>query len=242
MAHNRKKMPFYEAMSKTHFKPGYSKKLEKLHPEEPDKSAKSESVTTGRATQLWRKPRVVQFNPNKIEFSVSYPVAFAIVLGIILLIVAAFRLGQAMIPASAAKIPKAVPVEPAGQLISDTPQTVDKPVQLAPAAAPVAKKTEPAPPKGGNTIVLVEYQTRADLVPVQRHFARYGIETEIVSWAGRYFLITKDRYDGFGVGSDGYEAKRKIVEVGALYEGKAPEGYETFAPHFFKDAYGKKVE
>lgn len=98
------------------------------------------------------------------------------------------------------------------------------------------------PPKANNVIVVVEYPKRPDLVPVQAHFAEYGIATEIVNWGGKYFLITKDRYESFGPNSDGYKTEQKIIEVGAKYKGKAPEGYETFAPDFFRNAYDKKFE
>ncbi len=246
MARSRKKMAFYEAMTKARFKSSYGKKLEKLHPEKSEadeqSSTRPEGVVPGRVAQWWRKPRIVQFNTSRIEFSISYPLAIALLLVIILLFLLAFRLGQRM-PDSAGKIPQSVPGQPIGQSITDTPPAVDKPEMIVPLAASGEKTESPEPePKGSNVIVLVEYQTQADLVPVQKHFAEFGIKTEIVNWGGRYFLITKDKFEGFTPGSDGYEAKRKIVEVGALYKGKAPEGYETFAPHFFKDAYGRKIE
>lgn len=244
MARGRKRMALYEAMTKAQFKSGHGKKLDRLHPEKPDEderaSAAPERVIPGRAAQWWRKPRVVQFNAGRIEFSISYPLAIALLLCIILLFLAAFRLGQ-RISASAGQITESVSEEPTGQLITDTPTIVDR-HEITEPAAESGERTESARPEGGNVIVLVEYQAQADLVPVKKHFAQYGIETEIVNWSGRYFLITKDRFEGFGVGSDGYEAKQKIVEVGALYKGKAPEGYETFAPNFFRDAYGKKIE
>jgi hypothetical protein len=60
--------------------------------------------------------------------------------------------------------------------------------------------------------------------------------------SGRYVLQTKQRYQNTTVGSDGYKAIQKIREVGVLYKGKAPPGYETFAPNYFSDAYGKKVK
>jgi len=244
MAHGHKKMALYEAMTKARFKSSYGKKLDRLHPEKSDEteraSANAESVISGRAAQWWRKPRIVQFNTGRIEFSVSYPLAIALLLVIILLFLAAFRLGQRMSD-SVGKIPQDVLEKPVGQPITETSLAVDKPEKTAPVAVS-GEKTESSAPKGSNVIVLVEYQTQADLVPVQKHFAEFGIETELVNLAGRYFLITKDRFDGFGPGSDGFRARQKIVEVGALYKDKAPEGYETFAPNFFKDAYGKKVE
>jgi len=94
-----------------------------------------------------------------------------------------------------------------------------------------------------NVIVLVEYPIQTHLVPVQEHFAEYSIETEIIREKESYFLVTKDRYESTKrPGSDGYRAKQRIIEVGAKYKGKAPEGYETFAPNFFRDAYGKKIK
>jgi len=80
------------------------------------------------------------------------------------------------------------------------------------------------------------------LVPVQEHFAEHRIETEIVIENGRYYLQTVGTYDNFTTaGTNGYEALQKIIKIGAAYKGRAPEGYETFAPHYFDDAYGKKV-
>ena len=91
-------------------------------------------------------------------------------------------------------------------------------------------------------IVLVQYETPGDLAPVRDHFSDYGIETMIVKTSRSYLLITKDRYGSMSSGSPGDRARLRIVEVGALYRGKAPEKFETFAPHYFSDAYGMKVE
>jgi hypothetical protein len=83
----------------------------------------------------------------------------------------------------------------------------------------------------------------ADLKAVEAHFLENGIELEIVQQGGLYFLQTKQRYDNPNTpGTDGFKAKQKIAEVGAKYKGKAPPGYETFAPRYFSDAYGRKVE
>ena len=78
-------------------------------------------------------------------------------------------------------------------------------------------------------------------MPVQKFFEENGILTEIVLENGRYFLQTKNRYKSTKTpGEAGYEMKLRIAEIGANY--KAPPGYETFAPHYFSDAYGKLVE
>ncbi len=264
--YRRGKKSLYEVMTKVRHKQGYGKTLEKLRPGKSDEYKTTEEKSDvqapvfdpeaqtrrvpGITAKWWRKPRMVQFNVGRIEFSMSYPIATAIVLGIILLILLAFRAGQyssflhkesiglskveGMTEGRGQKPALSKPVLSSIEGVEGTDDTTET-------------KVEPAKPTGGlatggNVIVLVEYAKRADLVPVQRHFAQFGIETEIVSWAGKYFLITKDRFESFGISSDGYKAKQRIVEVGALYKDKAPEGYETFAPRFFRDAYGKKVE
>jgi hypothetical protein len=92
---------------------------------------------------------------------------------------------------------------------------------------------------GSSVIVLVEYGSSRDLEPVREHFAEAGIATKIVSSGGRYFLISEDQYEP----SEPKAARdlEKIKEVGAKYKGKAPEGYEAFAPHYFGDAYLRKM-
>jgi hypothetical protein len=127
---------------------------------------------------------------------------------------------------------------PAERAVSNIPQP------SAPAENVTAKEevVEPVKPTGNNVIVLVQYDSLPDLAPVQAHFSEHGIETRIVTEGGRYFLQTIQKYDNPATaGTDGYRAKQRITEVGAKYKGKAPAGYETFAPHYFSDAYGKIV-
>ncbi len=242
--HKRAKRSLYEVMTQSRQKRNYDRAVEKLHPEKLDEeetAAKKTGIELSKlSAKWWRRPRMLQFNASKIEFSISYPVAIATVLGIILVVLMAFRIGQYYSsegdnPVAPAPVSRQ---EEAGRSDSSPMQNAGLSQNL-PAAE---KKVEPAKTSGDNVIVLVEYPRRADLVPAQKHFAQFGIETEIVNWGGKYFLITKDRFEGFGVGSDGYQAKGKIIEAGALYKGKAPEGYETFAPQFFSDAYGRKVK
>lgn len=42
----------------------------------------------------WFRPRVIQFNNGRVELTIPYPIAIAVVLAFILIILAAFRLGQ----------------------------------------------------------------------------------------------------------------------------------------------------
>jgi hypothetical protein len=101
--------------------------------------------------------------------------------------------------------------------------------------------TETGKSTGSNRIVIQTYDKRADLELVQYHFAEGGIETEIRNIGGTFYLVTKNKYDNPNrEGTDGYAAKQQIIKWGARY--KAPQGYETFAPNLFKDAYGMKFD
>jgi len=261
-------MALYEVMSKARIKPSYGQTLEKLRAEaqaqEPEADAEQAaagqadarlaepaSAETTRAVEVakggvrWRrKPRVVQFNAGRIEFSLPYQLAIAMMLGLVVLVLVAFRAGE--LSAGVSELPAGGPAGPARTVGEIGPPAGTRPAQSPRTAGPQPTRTTdgaPAGRRGGdNVIVLVQHNSPVDLVPVQAHFAGYGIDTEIVKWDGKYFLITKDRYTSFGPGGDGYEAKKRIAEIGAKYKGKAPEGYEKFAPHYFSDAYGKKVE
>jgi len=200
--------------------------------------------TSGLSVQWRRKPRVVQYNHGRIEFSVPYQIGIAALLGLVVVMLLAFRVGQ-----------RSVVVENAGDSIPPVNAGRNRQDPIVGGNEGAQKGTPPAKgtvrdsgnagatvSRGSSVIVLVQYRSERDLVPVRAHFASYGIATEIVRSGGQYFLMTQDRYESFAPGGDGQLAKQRIAEVGADYKGKAPEGYETFAPHYFGDAYGKKVE
>jgi hypothetical protein len=249
MARNRGKKALYEVMSKARVKPGSGKIVEQLHPKrtdepEPEKDKMPVQEKPRGATQWWNKPRIAQFNGGRIEFSLHYQIAIAIVLGLILLILIAYRLGQL----SMADKQTAGPVRltsndtlenRTGQNNGNEMQRTEPVTQSPPARQPVV----PAKSTGNNVIVLAQYGARADLIPVQEYFAKNGIELDIVLENGRYFLQTKDTFDNpNNPGTDGYKMKQIITKIGAAYKNEAPEGYEKFAPHYFSDAYGKKVK
>ena len=250
MTRNRGKKALYEVMSKARVKPDNGKIVEHLRPRKPEEEAPAvkekrvAGVPKSRA-KWWRKPKIVQLNAGRIEFSMPYQVAVVLVLVFIIVLIAAYRLGQSSYPAGRQETDQPAPAaqemvaeRPIEQAMADITQPSAPPVTMT-AKTEVA---EPAKPTGNNVIVLVVYDSLPDLAPVQAHFSENGIETEIVTERGRYCLQTKQRYDNPATaGTDGYKAKQKIVEVGAKYKGKAPAGYETFAPNYFSDAYGKKV-
>jgi hypothetical protein len=275
MARKRSKKALYEVMSKAQKKPGFGRTLEKMLPEKPipkkeekvvevavKKKSKADVETSKTAAKWWKKPRVVQFNLGRIEFSMPYQLGVALILGSVLVMLAVFQLGKLNLNN---KKPSNPAVNASRTSIEDTKEQQEEPKIILP-PAPVEEnallKTEepkvvpkeelkpvepvtPVTPKstGNNVIVLVQFGSQEDLRPVRAHFAEHGIETEIVLEKGSYFLQTKNRYNNPGSpGTDGYEALQKIIKVGALYKGKAPPNYETFAPHFFSDAYGKYVK
>lgn len=259
MARNREKKSLYEVMSKATWpKQRYDKTVEPLHPEKPDK----EKQTTikflprmyGRAAKWLNRPRIAQFNAGRIEISLPYQLAVALILGLILLVLIAFWLGQityrssqkaaistSKAPASIQKIVPLVTAEraAAGKVTASTQKAV--PVEERTSVLSSTQKVEPVKSKGDNRIVIQTYQLRADLEPVKQYFAQFGIETEIIKESDWYYLVTKDKYENPAkAGTDGYIAKQKIIELGAKY--KAPQGYEAFGSKPFSDAYGMKFD
>jgi hypothetical protein len=280
MARKRGKKALYEVMSKAREKPGFGRTLEKMLPEKPapkkeeeivevvvKKKPKADVETSKTTAKWWKKPRVVQFNLGRIEFSIPYQVGVALILGTVLLALATFQLGKKMdsidnptkLTVNTANISNQenpigqqeepeimLPSAPVEEVINNSlkPEEPIKEIKDEPKVKPESTESVTPKPTANNVIVLVQFGSREDLRPVQAHFADHGIDTEIVQEKGIYFLQTKDRYvNNPGTpGTDGYEALQQIIKVGALYKGKAPPNYETFAPHFFSDAYGKKVK
>jgi hypothetical protein len=259
MARNRGKKALYEVMSKARQKSGHGRTLEQMPPkkpveDEPEMKPEKTAKTPKSTVQWLRKPRLVQYNDGRIEFSVPYQVAIALALVLVLVILASYRLGQfSSVPAEEQS------AGPSGLMReTDEPSTTEQAVAdvVPPPVKPVVEDTPPPAEKvetevkadveanaskGDNVIVLVQYPTPADLVPVQAYFAEQGIATEIRQRKGICFLQTVDRYDNPDKpGTDGFKAKQRIIEVGKNY--KAPKGYESFATHHFSDAYGMKVE
>jgi hypothetical protein len=114
-----------------------------------------------------------------------------------------------------------------------------------PVVEAVKKPEPPKPaaivPSGDNRIVLAQYHSSRDLEPVQKYFADNGIDLVIENRESGFFLVTKNLYDNPAkAGTDGAAVKKKIADIGAGY--KAPQGYESFAPKLFSDAYGEKVK
>jgi hypothetical protein len=95
-------------------------------------------------------------------------------------------------------------------------------------------------PVGDHTIVIMTYSRKKDLVPAKDFFAERGLETRIEKRGDYFFLLTANRFmSPKRTGTDGYDALRKIKQIGAEY--KAPPDFETFGEKPFQDAYGMKI-
>lgn len=243
MARNRGKMSLYEVMGQSKSKSSFGKTLKKLAPARPDKEEptiiKTAVPVSEKATHWPRKPKLLQLNAGRIEISLPYPLAIAVFLGFILLFLVALWLGETGylkrkgITNSAGTIFDSLRKTVEGGLAGESGRVSENEKIL-----PNKEETEIVGSKGNNRIVIQTYHTREDLELVQYHFAEGGIETEIKKIGDTFYLYTVDKYENpRREGSDGYAAIQKIIEWGARY--KAEQGYESFAPNLFSDAYGK---
>jgi len=235
IGHHRRKKSLYEVIGKTRLKSSYGKTLEQPRPEKTDKDEPTIEPSVAvpeRAAQWPRRPRIVQFNAGRIEISIPYQLAIAFFLFIILLALVVFRLGQLKerVGGSAVKIQKNNPELTGQKEVAGRGQTTDKGEKIS----PNGEKVEVVESKGNNGIVIQTYQLKTHLVPVQQHFARSDIETEIIPIDNQWGLVTKARYEENPdrPGTDGYAAKQKIIELGAKYKApqaaaEAPESEET---------------
>lgn len=251
---NTKKKALYEVIRGAGSRMGYEQLHSKGSEGEsagPSASLPSTALRTGRTEQQqggdavsppnvvrWtKKPSVVQFNAGRIEFSIPYQLGIAVLLGVLLVLVVVFRLGERLGSREAAQITSAAGMS---RKLKE---------QVAPATTAGKQAGEITPttgvganqPTGRNRIVIQIYQVRAHLEPAKEYFDKLGIATEIVERNDSHYLVTKNKYDNPNrAGTDGYLAKQKIIELGAGY--KAPAGYETFGSKPFSDAFGMRFE
>lgn len=242
MARGRRKKALYEVIARNRSKPVY----EKIDPVAGRKDTSDDTAApsgsdlgTRQLVAGWpRRPRLLQFNAGRMELSLPYPLAIALLLTGILMLIISFRLGQ-FNPVPAVETPSLQSSNPQQQTApgSSFPVITAESAPRAPVQTPVG---EPVRGSGGNRIVIKQHPERRHLEPVQRFFAENGIQTEILQRSSGYFLVTKNTYNNPNrPGTDGFTAKKEIIEKGSRY--KAPQGYESFAPTLFSDAYGEKV-
>ncbi len=243
MVRKRRKKALYEVIGGELYKPGYGKSLEPLQPKtaeqaEPQEAKeKKEPQSFGRPAAWPKRPKPVQFNAGRIEFSLPYTGTVAVVLTMIALLLLCFRLGQSIGARQTAGLGVSDDRPGAAQRQPSLPDETSLAADTAP-----ARETAPVDTSAGsNRIVIQTYQARAHLEPVKDYFKRLGIKTEILRRGEWYYLVTVSKYDNpERTGTDGYRAKQRIIKLGENY--KAPEGYETFGTRPFHDAYGMKFD
>lgn len=221
--------------------------------------------------RTWLKPRPVQLNEGRIEISVPYYVGGIAGLVLLLVVVGAFRLGQggsggqadgsaaAVKPVADKSVGGTTP--PAGSTPRSTATDTGRPASNPAVTGAARQNTASAAVQGDHWIVLAQYRRQEDFGPVIQHFRENGINLGAVSLPElrKYFatnnlnagvlpsgdgflLVTADAFGNPKIaGTDGFKMKQRITEVGAQYKGKAPSGYESFAPNYFSDAYPMKI-
>ena len=176
MLRNSKRKALYEVIGRAGLKTSY----EPLHSHNgPDVAPTADVPAPPPSVIRWkRKPAVVQFNAGRLEFSIQYQFAVAILLGVFLLVVVTFRLGQWSGAGRSAGGSAAEQAASAGNA-----QQPSRAVESSPAASVTTGQQS-----GRNRIVIQMYQVRAQLEPVRDYFDKAGVETEIIdrnNWSGR---------------------------------------------------------
>ncbi len=177
------------------------------------------------------------------------------VLGIAFVVFVVFWIGKALTGG-----PSPEPVAPeVGTPPTASPQVPESPAPRpdpGPAASRRPRREAPAQPEPaptptprsqwtGNNVIVIQGITAArqdELIPVQEFFDRHGIATEIVRGANNYSqLVTRDRFENPNrAGTDGYEMRMRIREVGRRYPDET--GDTKFGRQPFQDAYGLLIQ
>ena len=255
MARKRGKMALYEVMSK---RAERSRNVEPLQPQKKPEPAQSVvpvveqiEIPEPQETVNWRKkPRMVQYNLGRIEFSIPYQLAITAGLGFVLLLILAFRVGQFSTSGE-----KQAVSEQSGNTQGNAGNDLPGLATSGQTGTPDSGTTETSTPGtsgnvtvlgdpgGKNVIVIAEHSEVSQLRPVERYFNDNGIPTQIYDVGnGKYQLFTVGRFtrDPQTPGTTGYYVLEKIIALGDQYE--APQGYESFAPNKFRDAYGRRID
>ncbi|MCK4886100.1 MAG: hypothetical protein KAS96_01865 [Planctomycetes bacterium] len=248
-----KRMALYEVMGKKESKSFLKKSLEPLKPTEKEKKvippiSSLPEKSSEKPVKWANKPKFLQLNAGRVEMSIPYQVAIAVILVAFVVVLMAFRFGKASGNQNAA-VKAAAPVKKIAEKPVYRPvskpkvESSDLPIGLA-AKESAPKPVLPAVSTGGSNIVVQTLRSRNDLEPVKDYFAGHGIATEIKKVKSWYYLVTVNKYESLKkTGSQGNNMLKRIVELGAGY--KAPQGFESFRVKGktpFRDAYGIKFE
>jgi hypothetical protein len=221
-----------------------------------------------RPAQRWLRPKAIQLHDGHIEISVPYTIGVTVLLVAILLVLGAFRLGQMQhryrLPevtnTTSSPVKQPTPkMNPEPVVRQEPPTPVGPGPENTPANTDAGGSAAIPVKKGDHVIVLAQLSQREPLDTAREYFTKQGIATSVVSIPvlrdllnkqgistrglsdrGGFMLVTDDYYDNpQNPGTNGYQAKQRIIEVGRGY--KAKSGSDSFAPNYFSDAYGMKV-
>ena len=247
MVRGSRRMALYEVIGKSELKSAQGKELGRLKSNDPapklpvDTGLKKTGDLPVKDAKPWQnKPKWLRFYSNRIEFSLSWPVAVITVLAIFAIFLVFFRLGRINAGKNADNLSETASERTARPLAS-----VKAPAMSATEAATLVRPATPkmVEPMGDHVIVIASYDHASHLEPVKSYFAGFGIETNVIMRNGRYLLVTQQRYENpERADSDGNIAMQKIIKIGAGYKPPKSSGYESFAPKLFSDAYGMKIK
>ncbi len=179
------------------------------------------------------RPRRVQVNAGRVEVSLELKYAILTLLGTVALLLMVFAIGRASGRAQQ---------NGAGGSVTITDRNpVTNPAAVA---------------EGNNRIVIAQHADRKQLEPLMQYFrdhdiilgtrpfsalredlAGQGLSTKGVPKGDGFLLMTANLYNGVDKpGTDGYNAKQKIIELGEKYQ--PTDGSVPFSR---KDVYGLKV-
>ncbi len=170
MAFYRGRKALYEVIGKSRYKYGNGKGLEPPYPEKSPQDEPSAERLTPESPRWLRGPKIFQITAGRVEISMPYQFAVAIIMAVVLLFLVVFRLGQISYsqPAATAKIsnsaqqPAAEPVVIAKTIEKKLPQ---------PTIIPQKPETAAAEPKKNNRIVIKSYPLISHLEPAKQFFA-----------------------------------------------------------------------
>ena len=241
MARKRKKKALYEVISQSRSRSSIERATQKdTERADTGESAVSDKVDTSVRTQWPRKPKLFQFNAGRVEISMPYQLAVAMLLGIVLLVLVFFRLGQMSYlknqnsqSGETSKEFEPGSLNSDGEIYSIETRSNGQPKEITTGFTSGVEST------GDNVIVIQILKDRTQLEPVKDYYSSLGIETRIIGKNDRYYLVTEKRYDNPD-STAAYSAKQMIIRRGADY--KPPPGYKGFGEKPFSDAFFMKIE
>ena len=242
MARKRGQKALYEAIGKAHSRASHQDAPEGVSKHGSERSATSYPVRHDRID--W-KPKAVQFNYDRIELTLPYTWATGVVLLLVMIVLASFRLGQLSKPGQPVvslavfdgNEDMSVLNEPGARGRENASGLVDVSGKESTDTESNAEKPTNFPVELGNAVVIQAFHRLDDLVAVQTYFRYHGIDTDIIQTDEAFYLVTSERFSKARnvPGNRINTVIKKIAALGKSYKAKPP--LDSFAPHRFDDAW-----